>query len=69
MLRVLRAERFAPFLVHCKTQREVDYYWKKLRAGGKEVQCGWLHDKYGVSWQIAPEELLKVWKTKAVANA
>ena len=52
------------FLVHCKTQREVDYYWKKLTAGGKEVQCGWLQDKFGVSWQIAPEELLEVWKTK-----
>lgn len=51
------------FLVHCKTQREIDYYWKKLTAGGKGVQCGWLKDKFGVSWQIAPEELLGVWKT------
>src|SRR5205823_841828 len=33
------------FVVHCKTQREVDYYWRKLSAGGKEVQCGWLKDK------------------------
>ena len=52
------------FLVHCKTQREVDYYWKKLTAGGKGVQCGWLKDKFGVSWQITPEELLQVWKSK-----
>ncbi len=42
------------FVVHCKTQREVDYFWKKLSAGGKEVQCGWLKDKYGISWQIVP---------------
>ncbi|HKW31108.1 MAG TPA: VOC family protein [Verrucomicrobiae bacterium] len=42
------------FVVNCKTQREVDYYWKKLSAGGKEVQCGWLKDRYGVSWQIVP---------------
>ena len=42
------------FVVNCKTQVEVDYYWKKLTAGGKEVQCGWLKDKYGVSWQIVP---------------
>jgi predicted 3-demethylubiquinone-9 3-methyltransferase (glyoxalase superfamily) len=52
------------FVVHCKNQKEVDYYWKKLTAGGKEVQCGWLRDKYGVSWQIVPEELLKVWEMK-----
>lgn len=52
------------FLVPCKTQREVDYYWKKLTAGGKGIQCGWLQDKFGVSWQIAPEALLEVWKAK-----
>ena len=42
------------FVVSCKTQTEVDYYWNKLSAGGKEVQCGWLTDKFGVSWQIVP---------------
>ncbi len=42
------------FVVNCKTQAEVDYYWKKLSAGGKEVQCGWLRDKFGLSWQIVP---------------
>jgi len=50
------------FLVNCKTQSEVDYYWEKLSAGGKEVQCGWLKDKFGVSWQIVPtilEELMR----------
>ena len=52
------------FLVHCKTQREIDYYWKKLAAGGKGIQCGWLKDRFGVSWQIAPDELLAVWKSK-----
>jgi predicted 3-demethylubiquinone-9 3-methyltransferase (glyoxalase superfamily) len=41
-------------VVNCKDQREIDYYWKKLTEGGKEVQCGWLKDKYGVSWQIVP---------------
>lgn len=50
--------KFTPavsFLVHCKTQKEVDTYWKKLTGGGgKAVQCGWLEDKYGVSWQIVP---------------
>jgi predicted 3-demethylubiquinone-9 3-methyltransferase (glyoxalase superfamily) len=42
------------FVVNCETQEEVDHYWKKLSAGGQEVQCGWLKDKYGLSWQIVP---------------
>ncbi len=45
------------FFVSCETQAEVDYFWKQLSAGGKEVQCGWLKDKYGVSWQIVPTVL------------
>ena len=45
------------FVVSCKTQKEVDYFWEKLSAGGTEVQCGWLKDKFGVSWQIVPEVL------------
>jgi predicted 3-demethylubiquinone-9 3-methyltransferase (glyoxalase superfamily) len=51
------------FVVPCKTQREIDTYWKKLTSGGgKAVQCGWLIDKYGVRWQIAPAEFDK-WNT------
>jgi predicted 3-demethylubiquinone-9 3-methyltransferase (glyoxalase superfamily) len=42
------------FVVNCGTQEEVDYYWEKLSEGGKEVQCGWLKDKFGLSWQIVP---------------
>ncbi len=43
------------FVVNCETQEEIDYYWEKLTAsGGKEVQCGWLTDKYGLSWQVVP---------------
>src|SRR5215470_10734298 len=45
------------FLVDCKTQEEVDEYWKKLSEGGGEVQCGWLKDKYGLSWQVIPSVL------------
>jgi predicted 3-demethylubiquinone-9 3-methyltransferase (glyoxalase superfamily) len=40
--------------VACKTQEEVDRYWNKLSAGGEKSQCGWLKDKYGLSWQITP---------------
>jgi predicted 3-demethylubiquinone-9 3-methyltransferase (glyoxalase superfamily) len=49
------------FVVHCKTQDEVDEYWSKLTAdGGKESQCGWLKDKFGMSWQIVPDALLEL---------
>jgi len=48
------------FIVNCKTQKEIDYYWKKLTDGGKEVQCGWLEDKFGMSWQITPVILDKL---------
>jgi predicted 3-demethylubiquinone-9 3-methyltransferase (glyoxalase superfamily) len=45
------------FVVNCETQVELDRYWKKLSAGGQPSQCGWLKDKYGVSWQIVPSIL------------
>ena len=44
-------------VVNCATQQEVDYYWEKLSAGGKEGPCGWLKDKFGVSWQVFPTVL------------
>jgi predicted 3-demethylubiquinone-9 3-methyltransferase (glyoxalase superfamily) len=47
-------------LVNCESQEEVDYYWNKLTAdGGQEVECGWVKDKYGLSWQIVPEVLMR----------
>ena len=42
------------FVVNCKTQKEIDYYWEKLSKGGAKVQCGWLKDKFGISWQVVP---------------
>ena len=45
------------FQIHCDTQEEIDDYWAKLTKGGKEVQCGWLKDRYGVSWQVIPTVL------------
>ena len=57
------------FVVNCTTQSEVDYYWKKLTAGGKEVQCGWLKDKYGLSWQIVPTVLGELLGSKDAAKS
>ncbi|HEV2833550.1 MAG TPA: VOC family protein [Hanamia sp.] len=52
------------FVVNCETQPEIDYFWEKLSEGGKEIECGWLEDKYGVSWQIVPEVLGELMKNK-----
>ncbi len=46
------------FQIHCDDQDEVDYYWSKLSEGGEEGPCGWLKDKYGVSWQVIPTVLI-----------
>jgi predicted 3-demethylubiquinone-9 3-methyltransferase (glyoxalase superfamily) len=49
------------FMIHCKDQAEVDRYWDALIAdGGQPSQCGWLKDKYGVSWQVTPDRLLEL---------
>ena len=52
------------FFVNCETQQEVDELWEKLSAGGKEERCGWLKDKYGLSWQIIPSALGKMLQDK-----
>ena len=59
------------FVVHCDTQEEIDYYWDKLSAVPEAEQCGWLKDKYGLSWQIVPaimEEILKDKDEKKIAR-
>lgn len=50
------------FVVRCDSQQEVDDYWAKLSAGGSEVQCGWLKDKFGLFWQIVPARLAELIK-------
>jgi predicted 3-demethylubiquinone-9 3-methyltransferase (glyoxalase superfamily) len=58
------------FVVNCETQKEVDYYWQKLSAnGGEESACGWLKDKFGVSWQITPTVLIDMLHDKDAAKA
>lgn len=56
------------FVIDCETQQEVDYYWEKLTEGGEESQCGWLKDKYGVSWQVVPTILQKLLNDPARAQ-
>jgi predicted 3-demethylubiquinone-9 3-methyltransferase (glyoxalase superfamily) len=59
------------FQIHCETQEEVDYYWNKLSEGGDEKaqQCGWLKDKYGVSWQVVPIALIQMLKDKGTEKS
>jgi predicted 3-demethylubiquinone-9 3-methyltransferase (glyoxalase superfamily) len=56
-------------MVPCETQQEVDSYWNELTAGGKPIQCGWLEDKYGLSWQIVPKELFRLVQDKDPAKS
>jgi len=61
-------------VVNCETQEEIDYYWEKLSEGGQQVECGWLKDKFGLSWQVTPSnwaELLQgdIEKTDRVMKA
>jgi len=55
--------------VNCETQAEVDELWNQLTAGGKDVQCGWLQDKFGLSWQIIPKQLMELMSDKDPAKS
>ncbi|ADV82733.1 VOC family protein [Terriglobus saanensis] len=57
------------FVVRCDSQQEIDEYWAKLSAGGSEVQCGWLKDKFGLSWQIVPANLSDLVKNPKAMQA
>lgn len=55
--------------VHCQSQTEVDHYWSELTAGGSEGPCGWLVDKFGLSWQIVPDRLIELMQDKDAAKS
>ena len=57
---VFKFNQAISFFVNCETQAEIDEFWEKLSAGGRKDQCGWLQDKYGLSWQIVPAILGKL---------
>jgi predicted 3-demethylubiquinone-9 3-methyltransferase (glyoxalase superfamily) len=56
-------------VVRCDSQEEVDYFWKTLSAGGAESQCGWLKDKFGLSWQITPAHISDLVKNPKAMQA
>ena len=57
------------FVVNCENQEEVDYFWKKLSADGEKSHCGWLKDKFGLSWQVVPTVLIEMLADKDTAKA
>ena len=56
------------FVIHCETQAEVDHYWDRLTEGGSESQCGWLKDKFGLSWQVVPNVLIELFQDEDSAK-
>jgi predicted 3-demethylubiquinone-9 3-methyltransferase (glyoxalase superfamily) len=57
-------------MIRCENQEEIDYYWSKLTAdGGAEVQCGWLKDKFGLSWQVVPSQIAQLISTPSGMQA
>jgi predicted 3-demethylubiquinone-9 3-methyltransferase (glyoxalase superfamily) len=57
------------FVINCQTQEEVDHFWEKLSAGGKKSQCGWLTDRFGVTWQVVPTILGQMLQDKNPARS
>jgi predicted 3-demethylubiquinone-9 3-methyltransferase (glyoxalase superfamily) len=57
------------FIVNCEKQEEVDYFWSRLSAGGEESRCGWLKDRFGLSWQVVPIVLIEMLADKDIAKA
>ena len=61
---VFKFNEAVSFQIYCSSQKEIDYYWEKLSEGGEQGQCGWLKDKYGLSWQVVPTALGKMLQDK-----
>ncbi|MGH9412100.1 MAG: VOC family protein [Terriglobales bacterium] len=64
--------QFSPavsFVVSCRTQQEIDYYWARLTDGGTEIQCGWLQDRFGLSWQVVPANIFELLRSSKAMQA
>lgn len=57
------------FVVNCENQQEIDYYWSKLTAGGQEIACGWLKDKFGLRWQVTPTRIGELLRSSKAMQA
>ena len=57
------------FMIQCENQKEIDYYWERLLEGGKPSQCGWLKDRYGLSWQVVPASIDQIFADKDKAKS
>jgi len=57
------------FVIRCDNQDEVDYYWERLTSGGTDIQCGWLKDKFGVTWQVVPAKIGELIKSPKAMQA
>ena len=66
---VFKFNEAVSFQVYCRSQKDIDYYWEKLSDGGAEGQCGWLKDKYGLSWQVVPIDLGKMLQDKSAEKS
>ena len=60
---------YISFVIRCDNQDEVDYYWERLTSGGTDIQCGWLKDKFGVTWQVVPAKIGELIKSPKAMQA
>lgn len=61
---LFRFNESVSFMIYCESQEEIDYYWEKLTSGGEEQPCGWLKDRYGLSWQVVSAEMDEMMRSK-----
>ncbi len=66
---IFRFSEAISFQIPCKDQQEIDFYWERLTAGGEEQPCGWLKDRFGLSWQVVPEILPSLMSNPMTARA
>jgi predicted 3-demethylubiquinone-9 3-methyltransferase (glyoxalase superfamily) len=66
---IFKFDEAISFQIHCDTQEEIDYFWSKLSEGGEEGPCGWVKDKFGLSWQVVPSALIEMLSDEDTARS